>query len=170
MNISINKQDIMKLRNLIISSFAALAAMVACQPEGEEVGGLTIELDKTDLAFPVEGKVETVSLTATQDWFTEILYSEGAEDWIVIDPETGAASAKPQTITVSVLPNNGGYDRAAKVKFSIGMRSKYLEVMQTGDKGSTDALVVYFNDFDKEVATQTYGWLEEPDRYRSCKC
>lgn len=157
MNISINKQDIMKLRNLIISSFAALAAMVACQPEGEEVGGLTIELDKTDLAFPVEGKVETVSLTATQDWFTEILYSEGAKDWIVIDPETGAASAKPQTITVSALPNNGGYDRAAKVKFSIGMRSKYLEVMQTGDKGSTDALVVYFNDFDKEVATQTYG-------------
>ncbi len=147
----------MKLRNLIISSFAALAAMVACQPEGEEVGGLTIELDKTDLAFPVEGKVETVSLTATQDWFTEILYSEGAEDWIQLDPETGSASAQQQKVTVTALPNTAGYDRSAQVKFSIGMRSKYLQVTQPGAKGSADNLIVYFNDFDKELATQTYG-------------
>lgn len=147
----------MKLRNLIISSFAALAAMVACQPEGEEVGGLNIELDKTDLAFPVEGKVETVSLTATQDWFTEILYSEGAEDWIQLDPETGSASAQQQKVTVTALPNTAGYDRSAQVKFSIGMRSKYLQVTQPGAKGSADNLIVYFNDFDKELATQTYG-------------
>ena len=147
----------MKLRNLIISSFAALAAMVACQPEGEEVGGLNIDIDKAELSFPVAGGDETVSLTATQDWFTEVTYLEGAKDWIVIDPETGAASATAQTVTISALPNTGGYDRTAQVKFSIGMRSKYVEVKQTGDKGSTDALVVYSNDFDKTFATQTYG-------------
>lgn len=157
LEISINKQHIMKLRNFIISSFAALAAMVACQPEGEEVGGLNIDVDKTELSFPVAGDDQTVSLTATQEWFTEVTYSEGATDWIRIDPETGAASAKPQTITISALSNTGGYDRTAQVKFSIGMRSKYVEVTQAGDKGSTDALVVYSNDFDKEVATQTYG-------------
>ena len=147
----------MKLRNFIVSSFAALAAMVACQPEGEEVGGLNIDVDKTELSFPVAGDDHTVSLTATQEWFTEVTYSEGATDWIRIDPETGAASAKPQTITISALSNTGGYDRTAQVKFSIGMRSKYVEVTQAGDKGSTDALVVYSNDFDKAVATQSYG-------------
>lgn len=147
----------MKLRNFIVSSFAALAAMVACQPEGEEVGGLNIDVDKTELSFPVAGDDQTVSLTATQDWFTEVTYSEGAKDWIVVDPETGAASAKAQTVTISALPNTGGYDRTAQVKFSIGMRSKYVEVTQTGDKGSTDALVVYSNDFDKEISTQVYG-------------
>lgn len=157
LEISINKQHIMKLRNFIVSSFAALAAMVACQPEGEEVGGLNIDVDKTELSFPVAGDDQTVSLTATQEWFTEVTYSEGATDWIRIDPETGAASAKPQTITISALSNTGGYDRTAQVKFSIGMRSKYVEVTQAGDKGSTDALVVYSNDFDKEVATQSYG-------------
>lgn len=154
LEISINKQHIMKLRNFIVSSFAALAAMVACQPEGEEVGGLNIDVDKTELSFPVAGDDQTVSLTATQEWFTEVTYSEGATDWIRIDPETGAASAKPQTITISALSNTGGYDRTAQVKFSIGMRSKYVEVTQAGDKGSTDALVVYFNDFDAKTAVK----------------
>ena len=50
----------MKLRNFIVSSFAALAAMVACQPEGEEVGGLNIDVDKTELSFPVAGDDQTV--------------------------------------------------------------------------------------------------------------
>ena len=152
----------MKLRNLIISSFAALAALVACTPEGEEVGGLNIDLDKTSLSFPVEGKEETVSLIATQDWFSEITYSEDAAEWLILDPDAGAASAKPQTVTITALPNPGGYDRTAMVKFSIGMRSKYLTVTQTGEKGSADALIVYSNDFDKQLSTQTFGSESDP--------
>ena len=52
---------------------------------------------------------------------------------------------------------NTGLDREASLKFTIGMKSKYLTVYQDGPGGSAEALIVYYNDFDKEEATKTYG-------------
>ena len=47
--------------------------------------------------------------------------------------------------------------RSADLKFTIGMKSKYLTVSQAGPGGSVEALIVYSNDLDKEEATKTYG-------------
>ena len=88
---------------------------------------------------------------ASRDWMVET-----DADWVVVSPESGLASADAQTVTVTVLENTG-LDRSVDVKFTIGMKSKYLTVNQAGPKGSAENLIVYYNDYDKEVAEKTYG-------------
>ena len=94
---------------------------------------------------------QTLTVTASRDWMVET-----DADWVVVSPESGLASADAQTVTVTVLENKG-LDRSVDVKFTIGMKSKYLTVSQAGPGGSAEDLIVYYNDYDKEVAEKTYG-------------
>lgn len=139
----------MKIRNILLWSAAFVAMLPGCKKTEENLGTPSVTLDVKELSFEAAAESKTVTLTATRDWTATC----GA-DWIVVVPESGKASADPQTITVSVLENKE-LDRTAKVEFSIGMSSTALTVSQKGEKGSADDLIVYFNDFDKEQAVET---------------
>ncbi len=141
----------MKLRNFFFGVCSAVAFFAACTQENVDLGTPDITIDKSEMTFDVAGGNQTLIVTATRDWKVET-----DADWVVVSPESGAASADPQTVTVSVL-ENPDMDRNADIKFTIGMKSKYLTVSQAGPGGSPEALIVYYNDFDKEEATNTYG-------------
>lgn len=141
----------MRIRNLIVASIAALMAIVACEPE-TDLGLPSIKIDGDGtMAFEAAGGDQQVNITATRDWMAEY-----DVDWLMLSPETGKASLDAQTVVVTAKENKG-MDRTADIKFTIGMSSKTVTVTQKGPGGSAEALIVYSNDFDKEVATQTYG-------------
>ena len=141
----------MKLRNLFLGVCSAVAMFAACEQVEENLGTPDISIDKNEMTFEIAGGEQALTVTATRDWKVET-----DADWVVVSPESGAASAEPQTVSVTVLENKG-MDRSADLKFTIGMKSKYLTVSQAGPGGSVEALIVYSNDFDKEEATKTYG-------------
>lgn len=141
----------MRLRRFILASLAALVAFVSCE-DLENLGLPTIKLDGDGtMAFEIAGGDQQITLTATRDWWIEC-----DAGWLDFLPKEGKASADAQTITITAKAN-GDMDRTADVKFSIGMSFQTLTVTQTGPGGSLEDLTVYANDFDKELATQTYG-------------
>ena len=128
-----------------------MAMLAACEPAEQNLGTPDLSISNNEMTFESEGGDQDLTITATRDWKVET-----DADWVVVSPESGAASADPQTVTVTALANTG-MDRIADLKFTIGMKSKYLTVSQAGPGGSPEALIVYYNDFDKEEATKTYG-------------
>ena len=140
----------MKLRNLLIGALAAVGFVTACEME-ENLGTPKIALSESELAFDKDGGSRTITVVATRDWAVE----ENA-DWLAVSPNEGTASSVVQDVVLTVLPNEG-MDREVEVKFTIGMTSKYLKVVQAGPGGSAEQLIVFFNDFDKEEATKSYG-------------
>ena len=147
------QQKIMKIKSLFAAVMASAMAFVACENEKADLGTPSIALSLEEVTLEAAGGEATVDVTATRDW--TVKFDETA-DWLVVDPASGTASADAQQVTVSALSNEG-YDREVSVEFSIGMQTKYLTVKQAGPKGSADALVIYSNDYDKEVAQKTYG-------------
>ena len=147
------QQKIMKIKSLFAAVMASAMAFVACENEKTDLGTPSIALSLEEVTLEAAGGEATVDVTATRDW--TVKFDETA-DWLVVDPASGTASADAQKVTVSALSNEG-YDREVSVEFSIGMQTKYLTVKQAGPKGSADALVIYSNDYDKEVAQKTYG-------------
>lgn len=141
----------MKLKNLFWGALASLAVFAACEEPEQNLGTPDITVSATEMTFDAVGGDQTLTITATRDWVVET-----DADWVVVSPESGSASSEAQTVTVSVLENTG-LDREANLKFTIGMKSKYLTVSQAGPGGSAEALIVYYNDYDKEVAEKTYG-------------
>lgn len=140
----------MKLRKFMCG-LMAVAGFTACQPEDTNLGVPNIEISVEEMSFDAAGGDQTLTVTATRDWMVDSDY-----DWVVVSPESGKASSAAQTVTVTVLENTG-MDRTADLKFTIGMKSRYLTVNQAGPGGSAEALIVYYNDYDKEVAEKTYG-------------
>ena len=147
------QQKIMKIKSLFAAVMASAMAFVACENGKVDLGTPSIALSLEEVTLEAAGGEATVEVTATRDW--TVKFDETA-DWLVVDPASGTASADAQKVTVSALSNEG-YDREVSVEFSIGMQTKYLTVKQAGPKGSADALVIYSNDYDKEVAQKTYG-------------
>ena len=142
----------MKLRNLFLGLFATTALIVSCDPKDEDLGAPSITLNETELVFAQEGETKTITVKATREWKVEL----GGVDWLAFSPESGKASLDGQTVQVTALPNNG-VNREASIKITIGMVSKSLTVTQAGTQGSPEDLIIYSNNFDKTVATQTYG-------------
>ena len=146
-----------------------MAAFAACQEPEQPLGTPDISLSVTEMTFDVAGGEQQLDVTATRDWMAET-----EADWVVVSPESGAASNDAYTVTVTVLENTG-LDREASIKFTIGMKSKYLTVTQAGPGGSAEALIVYHNDYDKEVAEKTYGsgsswpYLDQFDGWKNAK-
>ena len=142
----------MKLRNLFLGVMASAMAFVGCEQE-VDLGAPSIAISTNEILVPGEAGNETLTVTASRDWTVNV---DETVDWLAVDPMSGVASAEPQTVTISYFSNDS-YDREATVAFTIGMQTRYLTVKQAGIKGSTEALVLYSNDFDKEEATKTYG-------------
>lgn len=140
----------MKIRHLIFSGLAFAALATACQPN-EQLGAAELTVNPTELSFGPEAGSKSVTIKATRDWVVENL-----PEWVALDPKSGIASSKDQTVTVTVMPNSG-VDRSADVKFSIGLMSKVLKVSQSGEAGNEEDALLYFNDFDKQESTKTFG-------------
>lgn len=150
----------MKLKNLFWGALASLAVFAACEEPEQNLGTPDIAVSATEMTFEAAGGEQTLTVTATRDWMVET-----DADWVVVSPESGAASAEAQTVTVSVLENTG-LDREVDLKFTIGMKSKYLTVSQAGPGGSAEALVVYSNNFDKTKAEKgSNGWATYLDSF-----
>lgn len=128
-----------------------MAFFAACEQPEQNLGTPDIDLSITEMTFESAGGDKTLDVTATREW-----KAEPEVDWVVVSPESGSASAEAQTVTVSVLENTG-LDREASVKFTIGMKSKYLTVSQAGPGGSVEALVVYANDMDNGKVQKVIG-------------
>ena len=106
----------MKLKNLFWGALASLAVFAACEEPEQNLGTPDIGLSVTEMTFDTAGGEQTLTVTATRDWMVET-----DADWVVVSPESGAASAEAQTVTVSVLENTG-LDREVDLKFTIGMK------------------------------------------------
>ena len=141
----------MRLRNYLLGLFTVAAVAVSCEELEQQLGTPDISISETEMEFEITGGEKQLEVTATRDWKVET-----DADWVVVSPESGKGSADPQAVVVTVLENTQ-MDRTADLKFTIGMKSKYLTVTQAGPGGSVEALIVYYNDFDKEEAEKTYG-------------
>lgn len=155
----------MKLKNLFLGSFALTAMLFAqsCDDKNDgPTGAPSIELSTQTLDFEKEGGSQTIKLTATRDWNVT-----NVPDWIAVDPKSGNP-AENKEVTVTVLENTG-MDRSQDIKFTIGFDGKTLTVNQKGT-GSASEVVVYHNDFDKELAVKgESGWKTYLDSFGGWK-
>lgn len=155
----------MKLKNLFLGSFALTAMLFAqsCDDKNDgPTGAPSIELSTQTLDFEKDGGSQTIKLTATRDWNVT-----NVPDWIAVDPKSGNP-AENKEVTVTVLENTG-MDRSQDIKFTIGSDGKTLTVNQKGT-GSAAEVVVYHNDFDKELAVKgSSGWTTYLDKFEGWK-
>ena len=155
----------MKLKNLFLGSFALTAMLFAqsCDDKNDgPTGAPSIELSTQTLDFEKDGGSQTIKLTATRDWNVT-----NVPDWIAVDPKSGNP-AENKEVTVTVLENTG-MDRSQDIKFTIGFDGKTLTVNQKGT-GAASEVVVYHNDFDKELAVKgESGWKTYLDSFDGWK-
>lgn len=155
----------MKLKNLFLGSFALTAMLFAqsCDEKNDgPTGAPSIELSTQTLDFEKEGGSQTIKLTATRDWNVT-----NVPDWIAVDPKSGKP-AENKEVTITVLENTG-MDRSQDIKFTIGFDAKTLTINQKGT-GSAAEVVVYHNDFDKELAVKgESGWKTYLDSFGGWK-
>ena len=131
----------MKLRSFILSAVAAMVALVSCENLEQNLGVASIEISTSQMTFTEEGGDQELTLTSSRSWRVET-----EADWVIVNPESGEASTSAKTVIVSALANDG-LDRTATLKFTVGMKYKYLTVTQAGPGGSAEAKMVYYNDF-----------------------
>lgn len=122
----------MNIKHIVLGFFAAAAVLVGCQPKEEDFGVAKIEVSTTSLTFGPTSGSQTLQVTASREWTVA-----GLPDWIAVDPAGAGPSNSPQTVTVTVIANDG-YDREADIAFSIGLMKEYVKVSQTGQKGQID--------------------------------
>ena len=145
----------MDIKRIVLGFFAAAAVLVGCQEKEEDFGVAKIEVSTTALSFNSSSSSQTLQVTASRQWTVA-----GLPDWIAVDPAGGEPSKSPQTVTVTVIANDG-FDREADVAFSIGLMKEYVKVSQTGQKGqidygkgtlehpfSVDGVISYINSLD----------------------
>lgn len=135
----------------------------SCEDKNDgPTGAPSMELSTQTLDFEKDGGSQTIKLTATRDWNVT-----NVPDWIDVDPKSGNP-AENKEVTVTVLENTG-MDRSQEIKFTIGFDGKTLTINQKGT-GSASELVVYHNDFDKELAVkESSGWKTYLDSFAGWK-
>ena len=111
----------MKLRNFILGAVAAVVAFASCQKE-PALDSSKLELSQKTMVFEKAAGSQTMTITAGKTWVAQ--FPDGVE-WVSVTPKTGSASADPQNITVTVLPNDG-YERAATITFTTGLLKETL--------------------------------------------
>ena len=84
----------MKLRNWFLSVCSAMAVLSACEEATADLGTPEISISTNEMNFEAEGGDQDMTVTSTRDWKVET-----DADWVVVSPESGAASANAQTVT-----------------------------------------------------------------------
>ena len=143
----------MKVRNLFFAILASAAVLVGCEEKGGDFGAPSIKIEPAELTFEQVGQTNTVSVTSSRDW--KVVETTIPEGWNVV-PMSGQASSSAVQVSV-FAPENKGTDISAKIKFTAGVVEGVLAVNQAGTAGNPEDMIVYFNNFDKEEATQSYG-------------
>lgn len=147
----------MKLRNFILGAVAAVVAFASCQKE-PALDSSKLELSQKTMVFEKAAGSQTMTITAGKTWVAQ--FPDGVE-WVSVTPKTGSASADPQNITVTVLPNDG-YERAATITFTTGLLKETLKVTQKGNNESVETATLdptktyTFKKADKVVSGQWY--------------
>ena len=154
-----------------------VVAFSACNQNTEDVisGNPSIELvDMEDdvISFDADGGECQVSLIANRKWTVK----ENV-DWILVNPTSGDPSEEEQAVTIKVVKNEkdeddpfAGFDREGIIQFTVGAKSVYITIKQAGPQGSTEDLIVYYNDFDKEKAQKgENGWATYLDSFEGWK-
>lgn len=144
----------MKFRNLFAGILAAAAffAVSACD-EPENTGEPKIAIAGVEngvLEFAQEGETKTIKIVATRDWKV----AEELPEWI--NMQTEGEITKGTDVDIVVSPNDG-MDREQVLTFRAGIAKKAITIKQNGAGGSEEDAIVYYNNFDKEEATKTYG-------------
>lgn len=111
-----------------MAAFAALFALASCEPE-QVIDSTKLELSQKTLAFESGAQSQTITITAGRSWKVE--FAEGV-DWVSVTPGSGGASADPQNVTITVVPNKG-YDRTTYVTVTIGIIKETIKVTQAGE-------------------------------------
>ncbi|MBS7246397.1 MAG: BACON domain-containing protein, partial [Bacteroidales bacterium] len=117
----------MNIKKLFSSFAAAILVFAACEETNPDLGDPSVTLSKTQLEFAKEGGSQEITLNSTRDW--SVL---NRPEWVSITPEKGAASAKDQTIVISVM-DNADAPRSCVITF-IGTTARAdLAIVQDGD-------------------------------------
>lgn len=160
----------MKLRNFILGAVAAVVAFASCQKE-PALDSSKLELSQKTMVFEKAAGSQTMTITAGKTWVAQ--FPDGVE-WVSVTPKTGSASADPQNITVTVLPNDG-YERAATITFTTGLLKETLKVTQKGNNESVEtatldpAKTYAFKKADKVVSGQWYVMVaKKNDKLWAC--
>ncbi|MBQ1886076.1 MAG: BACON domain-containing protein [Bacteroidales bacterium] len=144
----------MRIKTLLLTIIAGALMFAGCAQEDHqdmpfmELEGLTSD---AVLTFEAGESSQTFYLSSNRPWHIDF-----DEEWINVSPSYGPASNEPQLITVTVLGNDS-FDRTAQFKVSMDYDYRTITIMQKGEWGDPEDMVIYRNNFDKEAATQTYG-------------
>lgn len=120
----------MKTSKFFLSAIACAALFVSCGEDKEKPEGIpALSVNPSEVTFDKAEGSQTISVEANREW-----KASAEVDWITVNPAKGDASDKAQTVTVSVLANEGT-DRTGTVTFDIGFEKKTLTVNQAGAAG-----------------------------------
>lgn len=126
----------MKIKNLAFIGIAAVSLFAACDPEDNGISGTpAINLSTNTLELEQTAGSETITLTANRDWVVNVPSS--VSSWLSVSPASGSASEDPQTITITVVENEGTY-RDAELEFNASLVSAKLSVIQKGPGGELE--------------------------------
>lgn len=126
----------MKLRHLFMAVIAGAFAFTSCEEE-IDLGAAKVSFVEPAglvLNFGPEESSSTVTFVSTRDWNISEVLSNTLPDWIALSATSGDASAKEQSVTVTVMENPGN-DRETGVTFTIGLAKATLTVKQEGKLG-----------------------------------
>ena len=132
---------------LLLSSFAMIQS---CQKPEENLGLPSIDISLSEVSVAEPSSTFTVQVLSNRAWKVT-----SDVPWIAVDPDSGSGSPADQAVTVTVTENTS-FTRSGHLIFDIVYDNTILTVNQAGN-GSPEDFIIYYNDFDKEVATQAYG-------------
>ncbi|WP_283391360.1 BACON domain-containing protein [Millionella massiliensis] len=117
---------------LFFIALASLFAFSHCSkdsgltpPPGKEA---EITLDVADLTLPDGNAQSTLAFYSSADWTIDLSDTKGVEEWLSVEPRSGAAGQA--SVTVTAQPNENYDDRSAVITIRSGSASKSLPVYQ----------------------------------------
>ena len=140
----------MNIKHLFLTLLAAFALAWGCQKPEATLSYPSIEISLAEAAVAEPASSFTVQVISNRAWKVT-----SDVPWIAVDPDSGSGSLTDTPVTITVMENTS-FTRSGHVVFDIVYDNATLTVDQAGN-GSPEDYIIYYNDFDKETATQAYG-------------
>ena len=140
----------MKTRHLLLTLLAVALSLPACQRPEKDLSIPSIEINQLTASVDMPASSFSMMVLTNRAW-----KATADVPWIAIDPDSGSGAANGQPVTITVMENTS-FTRSGHVTFDIVYDTATLTVDQAGN-GSPEDYIIFYNDFDKEVATQAYG-------------
>ena len=152
------------MSNKLFKSIFAVAMVLgaafgfaSCTPQDEPAAAdPKVEVSKTALTFSMAEGSDTLDVTATAGWKTEV-----SVDWVTVAPATGNGN---KTITVSVSANDTDAKRETVLKVHAihpeygNWDTKKVTIIQSANEDvAVEEVALYSDDFDGKEVTKTFG-------------